>query len=519
MPNKSHFLISRKRERELEAIYRLLFPFIKQIEAAQSDNFVLTDKQALQIACSLRADMQNPQSLAQEIDGYLKSNYFSLIYLQTPDGSGAHVKRWHFYLNKTGETHGGPRLLHEIAPDQEGAGPIIQALNERADCLNSEDVQAIQTVYNIQGYLYLSSSKENKLSLLSFLCKGAAEAEAEAANGSRYLQSPDEQKPTHRGVKRAKSYLMPNSPVCQAITHPDTWGEPGCYVPTIKGKSREAEKNTSVYVMLKLPPQEMENVTIKNGIYFSPSDLCIFNAVCTLWDAGNSVFSAADICRQMSDKGANDKISPTQVEAVTNSLIKMACMFFKVDLTQDLNARKLPIPPGFTKCKTAGTNFIHLETVTVDIGGTETTQFHILKPPILWTYSKAINQIIYIRTEFMDIKKIQKNGKISTRSETTNPHRQTIKEYLLRRIYVMQSDSARGTNRQSHRILLSSMYDETSEGEERDRTQQKRDRDWAFICLENWVQMGLIAGYKTNTKGNRIDSIDIMLNPSTADTV
>lgn len=306
-------------------------------------------------------------------------------------------------------------------------------------------------------------------------------------------------------------YVMPNNPIANSLAgrKPKEGNElvqivnAGAFDLPVLNSDKKSE--VTAYTMVTFEPGS--NVTM-TGKPFTQYDRCILNSVISLWEAGNTTITPEMICRAMANKTESEKITPQQQGAVTKSLEKMRYIHVFADLTEEMRKRKVKIndePIGQFQID----NFLLLmDKIKVSAGGTTKIAYHIIKEPILLTYSKMTGQLLTVKSALLDIKKI-KDGKISTETIPTTENRQPIKEYLLQRIEVMKYDRKNKHSNQSNRILFDSLYRDTGTVTP-NRVELKRIREYAFQVLDYWKASHYIIDYESVADGRKIKGVDII---------
>lgn len=306
-------------------------------------------------------------------------------------------------------------------------------------------------------------------------------------------------------------YVMANNPIANSLagrTDPAT----GALVPIINSGAfdlpvlKSGKKGeVTAYTMVTLEPESGVTMT---GRPFTGYDSCVHNSVITLWEAGNDTITAEMVARAMSNKTESEKISPQQQGAITKSLDKMRGIHVLANLSEEMQKRKVTINGEPVTEFVLDSYLLMMDKVKVTAGGTTKTAYHIVKEPVLLTYSKMTGQLLTVKAGLMDIKKIS-SGKISGVSIANTETRQPIKEYLLRRIEVMKYARRQKHGNQSNRILFDTLYRETG-NDGASRTEQNRIREYIYQVLDYWTAAGYITGYTVVTEGKKIRGIDIL---------
>lgn len=250
-----------------------------------------------------------------------------------------------------------------------------------------------------------------------------------------------------------------------------------------------------------------ENIKLKQALQvnkkFSEFDRAVFGAIVSLAEAGNKYMTPSTIYRLMvgsvpspndskeeKERKAGLKVHPKVEEEIRVSIRKMRQIFTIIDYTEqarlypDLNIQKCVIDDYMLSGSIA----------YVLAGGSEVWALKLHEVPALYNYAKKLHQIISIRPEFLEV------------GGDNNSSRIAVRMYLLRRILA-------NTHKMSSSILYSTLYEVVDANT---NLKKSRLRDFVHSCLNDWVTLGLIAGYNIRphernvlNKFYAIDLIDI----------
>lgn len=307
-------------------------------------------------------------------------------------------------------------------------------------------------------------------------------------------------------------YVMPNNPIANSLAgrKPKEGNE---LIPIVNAGAfdlpvlnSEKKNEVTAYTMVTFEPGS--NITM-TGKPFTQYDRCVLNSVISLWEAGNTAVTPEMIWRAMSNKNDSESISPQQQGAITKSLEKMRYIHVFADLTEEMRKRKVKIDGKPIEQFQIDNFLLLMDKIKVSAGGTTKVAYHIVKEPIMLTYSKMTGQLLTVKSKLLDIKKI-KGGKISSETIPTTENRQPIKEYLLQRIEVMKYSRKSRHRKQSNRILFDSLYRNTGSSTT-NRIELKRIREYVFQVLDYWKASRYINDYKIVTEGRKISGIDMTL--------
>lgn len=175
----------------------------------------------------------------------------------------------------------------------------------------------------------------------------------------------------------------------------------------------------------------------------------IYGAVNTLyWDrikAGVLPIVTPDmIYRTMTHKTDTECISPKNLEAARFCMEYWRHTDGYIDATDELIERqkKRPGGPKIEEFKHGGA-MIAADPIRVKAGGVLKEGYLLLRPPLLSLYSETVsNQRITVKGKVLDIKEVDKAGKVTTVTIPATENRIAINFYMLRRVAVMREDEA-----------------------------------------------------------------------------
>lgn len=221
---------------------------------------------------------------------------------------------------------------------------------------------------------------------------------------------------------------------------------------------------------------------------FTPYDRVVHNAVCSLYEAGNTEFTALMVYRCMNGLINNEKVSPQAVGAVTKSLDKVSRIRCKIDWTAEAQARGANIDSGLLEG-----NILTTKKITVSTSGKTIEAYQLLDKPILYTYAQTTKQVITI-----PIKLLQTKEKIRSTDEVI-----VIREYLIRRIEVIKNN-----NKHSNKILYESIFKEIGLS---NPTKQKKEKVRKAVkeILNYWIDENYIAKFEEYKEGRTFKGLKI----------
>lgn len=230
---------------------------------------------------------------------------------------------------------------------------------------------------------------------------------------------------------------------------------------------------------------------------FTPYDRSVYNAVCSLYQAGNKSFTPQMVYRAMNGITDGRYISPQAVAAVTRSIEKQRVTKLVIKYSQQ--AKRYPELAGGER-----------DDMLLAVGRGELTfcngerreayKFNTI--PILYDYSRKIGQVISVPPALLDTK-----DKVKTTQEVT-----ILREYLLRRIAGMKSKN----NLVSRKITYSAIHEELGieldnlpANAKKDKTRKLRNN--TAQLLNHFIENKYIKGYTEYKSGRTITGIEINL--------
>lgn len=326
-----------------------------------------------------------------------------------------------------------------------------------------------------------------------------------------------------------QSYIVPNHKLVNSLTRATRYFEPENELKIILEVSkRDAKKKVESICLLSY---EGENVKIIGRQPFTEFDRNVYNAVVSLYYAGNIIITVAMVWRTMTGKTDTEKPTQGQAAAVKESLDKMRFMRVQINCSEEFKMRNLKIDDEAVTSANYDDNLLHLSVVKIKAAKTVIEAYKILTAPVLYQYSAAVKQLITIPLDLLDIKKVDARGKLTTHSVEYTERRSIITNYLIRRIIGMK-----GNNNLDNHCITFADYEKNGQIHEglytvagcpelsqpmpkglTDAEKQKRKndaryiRDDAKLSLDNWKAKGAIKDYKDYKKGKIIAGFEIVL--------
>lgn len=239
-----------------------------------------------------------------------------------------------------------------------------------------------------------------------------------------------------------KTYIMPNNKLINVMADEVPYNEE---FELIVNQKRQIKNRIQLNY-------DDKNIQIKDkDKRFTVYDRLVYNAVCSIFEAGNTNFSTDQVYRRMYGLNNKEKVSPQARGAITKSIDKMRMELYAIiNYTNEAKAYGMELKEDETlKLE----NFILLaDKVTLSAGGREITGYKIYSKPLLYKYAQITKQVITVPNDLLDIK-----GDIKRiTSELV-----IIRDYLIRRIEIMKrSKEKKGADPVSNKITLEGIYEE-----------------------------------------------------------
>lgn len=275
------------------------------------------------------------------------------------------------------------------------------------------------------------------------------------------------------------------------------------------GEKRKRNELTA-YVAVNLVPGESVHLFTRD---FTEYDRQVYDAVVSLWMYGHEhhIITPATIFKAMT--GANVNPSQKQKEAVIRSIEKMRRIFAEIDATDEVKAylKRKGIEPTEKISLKWNDTILSLRGVKMAKGKEIIEGYIINNEPLLLSYAKATNKLLTSPIDLLDIRDVDKKGKILDTSLSNTQSRIAIKGYLWRRIMIMKHDQKTKNPHQSKVIRFNDLFTKT-ELQNEDRVTMRRNRDYVFQVLAFWKASGFIKDYRKNIGNNKvIESVEIKL--------
>lgn len=302
-----------------------------------------------------------------------------------------------------------------------------------------------------------------------------------------------------------KTHTSPNTRVSNEL---DSLLNEGAFDLRVGAKRKRNE--LTAYVAVNFVPGESVHLFTQN---FTEYDRQVHDAIVSLWMYGNEshVITPATVFKAMTGTKINPK--PQQKKAVIQSIEKMRRIFAEIDATDEVKAylKRKGIKPTEKISLKWNDTILSLRGVKMAKGKEIIEGYIINNEPLLLSYAKATNKLLTSPIDLLDIRDVDKKGKILDTSLSNTQSRIAIKGYLWRRIMIMKHDQKTKNPHQSKVIRFNDLFTKT-ELQNEDRVTMRRNRDYVFQVLAFWKASGFIKDYRKNIGNNKvIESVKIKL--------
>lgn len=221
---------------------------------------------------------------------------------------------------------------------------------------------------------------------------------------------------------------------------------------------------------------------------FSPYDREVLNGICSIYASGQNIMTTQTIYEAFTGRR---NPSPQAKARVTRSINKMRTTLLSLDWTEHAKMNGLSLEAG-DYIKTSETILL-MQNIEAKINGTETNAFFLLKAPILYSYAKAVGQLLTIDKSLLQIDSLNNTDDSIV-----------IKNYILRRIAAMKNPKNRVA---SHSILFESLFSDC--GITGTKSEMLRKRNTVITILTELQTKQFITGFTVEKQGNRYKGVKI----------
>jgi hypothetical protein len=305
-------------------------------------------------------------------------------------------------------------------------------------------------------------------------------------------QTPDSPKVPYIPTKTSTFYA-PTPKVNDALFSRPIRGQKVDKNDLIEGQPLFVDKSKKIKVILQSFYMDEDKKVLPTTT--NEYDRNVFNAVCTLIEAGNTTIIPSLVFETMTGKQARNH---TAYDKIVKSIDKMSTTRISLDYKNQLIAWKKS-NPNFDSDQITGlfklVYLLPVEETVVEVGNHKVTGYELIKVPELYTYAKWQGQIASYPTYLL-------------KDTLSNTDRNIVlKNYLLERI-VRAKNKSKVTN-SDLTIKLETLVnlcdiDEQDTTDSNKRVYRKRLSDSTKKCFDTLVKKSFIKSWTTIKSGKKI---------------
>lgn len=262
---------------------------------------------------------------------------------------------------------------------------------------------------------------------------------------------------------------------------------------------------------------ENENLNISGRRPFTEYDRNVYNALVSLYVYGDQshIVTPQTVYRAMVGMSATENPGKQQIEAVTASLDKMRFIRTVINCTDELTCRKSIPGRKYAGMGMIDTYLLDATVVHVEAGGKTVRAYRINSTPVLYGYSRLLNEVLTVPSSLLDIRATDEDGNITGERVNNTESRIQIKGYLLRRVEGMKGSNSLTSNSISldgydkDDIHHKGLYEIAGLKADASRKAQKTVRDYAEQVLGYWRANAYIKGFSFLKTSHSITGIQI----------
>lgn len=298
-----------------------------------------------------------------------------------------------------------------------------------------------------------------------------------------------------------KTSIINNSKLANRLTI-DSDMVSGDIIP-VRVSSKKAKKEMKILATMAF---ENPNVSITGRQPYTAYDRAVYEAICSLWEAGNTAFTPAMVYHAMNGTSGTDdggaSISLQAIESVTRSIEKHRFTRLTIDCSEQIEKGQ------YKDLKSAKYDAMMISVDGIEMkaqNGKKVKAYSFTnpkRPPVLYEYSKTIGQVLSVPAKLL-------NSSHMIRSTDENI---VIRKYLIRRIELMKGKNGL----QSKHITYTGVCEELGididslTGNAKKDT-HKRIRKNTGALLSHLQHENYIKGYEEYKDGRTVVGVKIAL--------
>lgn len=350
----------------------------------------------------------------------------------------------------------------------------------------------IKPLYTIFSYYYPDQLKKVE----KLIHKKATELSGVSYSNSLTRKKKDTAYPMAI-AKHPENYLLPIDKVSSTIFFADEQYKDIPYAQDIAINVAPKSSKDEVNALLRLDYEEIidNSDNIKMSKKLVPYDREVQNAVISLYVKGNEYITSPMIFRTLTGKN-NINPASTSLKMIDESVRKMIKTYIIMDLTEEIEKHKRHFV-NMEEFKYEG-HILSAEVATGVLNGQKVSCYHILREPILYSYSQSKKQIVSVPMKLL-------NSPINNTDDNI-----MLRGYLIERVITMKRNA-----KVSRYILFETIYalfsmnHYTSDSGRRKKKMHIRNSVEKILLY--WAENDFIAGYSIEMNGQTARGLTIDL--------
>lgn len=278
-------------------------------------------------------------------------------------------------------------------------------------------------------------------------------------------------------------YMIPNTRLTNKMANGGI--KKGNYDLVVSGQKKE-----EVITLVALSYDD-KNIKIYNKEErFTPFHRAVYNAICSIYEAGNTHFTAKQVYRCMNGLDDSQYVSDVAEERITQYIDENRSIYAKIDYTQEAKNRKKG-----TSRFILDDYILSIKGVTLEAGGHEVKGYVINSKPILYEYAQISRQVITVPNKLL----------YTSQHLNTTPEVTIMKEYFIREIEWMK----RPRSSRNNKVTFNKIYEEIGlENPPKKKAQKIRDNSTKI--LDSYIKDDYIKNYRLYKEGRSFKGIEII---------
>lgn len=284
--------------------------------------------------------------------------------------------------------------------------------------------------------------------------------------------------------KKPDYYIMGNSKLSNSLQDSFKKDDENVLFCNVNPASlKQKSKDAMVYSSLEFNSDE-----IKLPVSYTPYDREVFNAACSLFEAGNEFIWPDQIYRTMTGKTSTEYVKPESLQMIIDSIKKQMMTIVTIDATKQFDEWGIKAKRNSDNKVIFYGNMLNLTGVEASVNGQTIIGWQRLAKgdPILLKYNKALGQVVTVPIQLLDTNSAIKN----------TPDVIILKNHLIREIErIKNGKSKTDTCLNYEKIFKACAIDINN------RDKRKRMKNNVLKILEHYKSTDYITDYEEIKEG------------------